>query len=89
MCCRRGILVKFDESRDVQASRDDDVLDQHSLLPSMTDDPKLWMVKCIAGSEREIVTQLMQKYITFMNRDKPLSIFSAFCHDLSACTLHA
>jgi hypothetical protein len=71
----------------MQASKDDDVLDQHSLLPSMTDDPKLWMVKCVAGAERGIVTQLMQKYITFMNREKPLSIFSAFCQDLSACAL--
>jgi hypothetical protein len=66
----------------VQAGEDDAVLDQHSLLPSVTHDPKLWMVKCIAGGEREIVAQLMSKYVALEQQDRPLAIFSAFCHDL-------
>ena len=66
----------------VQAGAGDDVLDQHSLLPSATADPKLWMVKCVSGSEKEIVAQLMSKYIAFALRGQPLGIFSAFCHDL-------
>ena len=57
------------------------MLDQHSLLPSVTADPKLWLVKCVAGGEREIVAQLMQKYATLAARGRTLGIFSAFCHD--------
>ncbi|KAM7253344.1 hypothetical protein ACFE04_025962 [Oxalis oulophora] len=37
-------------------------VDQQSLLPSVKD-PKLWMVKCAIGREREAATCLMQKFI--------------------------
>ncbi|CAB4268579.1 unnamed protein product [Prunus armeniaca] len=41
------------------------VVNQQALLPCVRD-PKLWMVKCAIGREREAVVCLMQKYI-----DKP------------------
>ena len=61
------------------------MVDQSSLLPSITEDPKLWMVKCVAGGEKEIVAQLMNKYISLSMQGRPLTIFSAFCHDLPPC----
>jgi Early transcription elongation factor of RNA pol II, NGN section len=65
----------------VQAGEEEEAVDQHSLLPAAASDPKLWMVKCVAGAQREIVAQLMSKYIAYMQKDRPLGIFSAFCHD--------
>ena len=66
---------------------DDDILDQHALLPSVTDDPKLWMVKCRAGCERIIVAQLMSKFIHCKQRKVPWGVTSAFCHDIPPRTL--
>ncbi|KAL1219260.1 putative transcription elongation factor SPT5 [Cardamine amara subsp. amara] len=37
-------------------------VDQQALLPSVRD-PKLWMVKCVIGREREVAVCLMQKII--------------------------
>lgn len=70
-------------SRTLQGTNDeDDVLDQHALLPSVTDDPKLWMIKCRAGCEKTIVCQLMSKFIHTKQRKQPWGVTSAFCHDI-------
>ncbi|KAE9608921.1 hypothetical protein Lal_00020321 [Lupinus albus] len=47
-----------------QAEYDEEATDveQQALLPSVRD-PKLWMVKCAIGRERETAVCLMQKYI--------------------------
>jgi Early transcription elongation factor of RNA pol II, NGN section len=69
---------------------DEEAMDQHSLLPSASEDPKLWMVKCQAGMEKQIVAQLMSKYIAMQEAGTPLAIYSAFCQEIppSAVPLH-
>ncbi|KAI3820090.1 hypothetical protein L1987_13948 [Smallanthus sonchifolius] len=58
---------------------DDDAteVEQQALLPSVRD-PKLWMVKCAIGHEREVAVCLMQK---FMDRGSELQIRSAIALD--------
>lgn len=65
---------------------EDEVVGQHTLLPSLTVDPKLWLVKCLSGQERQCVTQLMQKFIHHQMKRAPLAIVSAFCLDTLAGT---
>ncbi|CAH2059462.1 unnamed protein product [Thlaspi arvense] len=52
-------------------------VDQQALLPSVRD-PKLWMVKCAIGREREVAVCLMQKVI---DRGSDLKIRSAIALD--------
>lgn len=51
-------------ARSSQAEYDEETTDveQQALLPSVRD-PKLWMVKCAMGREREVAVCLMQKFI--------------------------
>jgi transcription elongation factor SPT5 len=51
------------------ASRDD--LTQQSKQPSIKD-PKLWLVKCKIGKEKEAVQSLYHKYFSFFDTDKAL-----------------
>jgi transcription elongation factor SPT5 len=48
---------------------------QQAQLPSV-DDPKLFMVKCKVGSEKEIVTSLMRKFLAFEKKPNPIGISS-------------
>ncbi|KAF2570791.1 hypothetical protein F2Q70_00002956 [Brassica cretica] len=52
-------------------------VEQQSLLPSVRD-PKLWMVKCAIGREREVAVCLMQK---FVDRGSDLQIRSVVALD--------
>ncbi|KAK7311478.1 hypothetical protein RJT34_09653 [Clitoria ternatea] len=52
-------------------------VEQQALLPSVRD-PKLWMIKCAIGRERETAVCLMQKYI---DRGSELQIRSAIALD--------
>ncbi|KAJ0233254.1 putative transcription elongation factor SPT5 1 [Hirschfeldia incana] len=52
-------------------------VEQQALLPSVRD-PKLWMVKCAIGREREVAVCLMQKYI---DRGSELQIRSVVALD--------
>ncbi|KAL1309786.1 hypothetical protein HN51_052497 [Arachis hypogaea] len=52
-------------------------VEQQALLPSVRD-PKLWMVKCMIGRERETAVCLMQKYI---DKGAELQIRSAIALD--------
>ncbi|KAF7827360.1 putative transcription elongation factor SPT5-like protein 1 [Senna tora] len=52
-------------------------VEQQALLPSVRD-PKLWMVKCAIGREREAAVCLMQKYI---DKGSELQIRSAIALD--------
>ncbi|KAG9456809.1 hypothetical protein H6P81_001317 [Aristolochia fimbriata] len=52
-------------------------VEQQALLPSVKD-PKLWMVKCAIGREREVAVCLMQKYI---DKGSELQIRSAIALD--------
>nr|GFA95460.1 putative transcription elongation factor SPT5 homolog 1 [Tanacetum cinerariifolium] len=54
MIHHRPRLITHDDQTEVE---------QQDLLPSIRD-PKLWMVKCAIGHEREVAVCLMQKCIT-------------------------
>ncbi|GBF99267.1 hypothetical protein Rsub_11792 [Raphidocelis subcapitata] len=62
------------------ADFDGDSLAQEALLPTASD-PRLWVVQCRPGHEREAVMQLLQKAYTLADRGTPLAIRSAACHD--------
>lgn len=53
---------------------------RQALLPT-TADPRLWVVQCRPGREREAVMQLLQKSYTLAERGAPIAIRSAVCHD--------
>eukprot|EP00240_Pyramimonas_obovata_P005180 CAMPEP_0118942736 /NCGR_PEP_ID=MMETSP1169-20130426/36749_1 /TAXON_ID=36882 /ORGANISM="Pyramimonas obovata, Strain CCMP722" /LENGTH=394 /DNA_ID=CAMNT_0006887801 /DNA_START=105 /DNA_END=1286 /DNA_ORIENTATION=- len=55
-------------------------VEQQAMLPTVKD-PKLWMVKCRPGTEREVCVQLMQKFITMANAGTPLLIKSCLVQD--------
>lgn len=57
---------KYDEAETTE-------VEQQALLPSVKD-PKLWMVKCNLGHEREAAICLMQKYIDQDQINQPLLI---------------
>ncbi|GLT32208.1 hypothetical protein SLA2020_068910 [Shorea laevis] len=91
---RRPLLPREDEQEDVEAlerriqaryarsshaeyDEETTEVDQQALLPSVRD-PKLWMVKCAIGRERETAVCLMQKCI---DRGSELQIRSAIALD--------
>lgn len=53
---------------------------QQALMPSVRD-PKLWVVRCAEGAEREIVICLLQKCYDYTVKGQPLLIKSAFAKD--------
>jgi transcription elongation factor SPT5 len=55
-------------------------LTKQQRLPSVQD-PKLWLVPCSKGKEREAVINLMNKALLKSAEGDNLSIFSAFCSD--------
>eukprot|EP00252_Welwitschia_mirabilis_P027077 TRINITY_DN9158_c0_g1_i3.p1 TRINITY_DN9158_c0_g1~~TRINITY_DN9158_c0_g1_i3.p1 ORF type:complete len:1022 (-),score=279.00 TRINITY_DN9158_c0_g1_i3:488-3553(-) len=55
-------------------------VEQQALLPSVKD-PKLWMVKCAIGKEREAAVCLMQKFIDLQSQGTDLQIRSAIALD--------
>ncbi|CAI7785637.1 unnamed protein product [Closterium sp. NIES-54] len=60
-------------------------VEQQALLPSVRD-PKLWMVKCELGHEREAVVSLMQKCVNLEALGQNLQIKSAIALDnLKGC----
>ncbi|KAH9326896.1 hypothetical protein KI387_007074, partial [Taxus chinensis] len=55
-------------------------VEQQALLPSVKD-PKLWMVRCAIGHEREAAVCLMQKYLDMKSQGTDLHITSAVALD--------
>lgn len=53
---------------------------QQALMPTVRD-PKLWVVRCAEGAEREVVICLLQKCYDLAARGQPLLIKSAFAKD--------
>jgi transcription elongation factor SPT5 len=53
---------------------------QQALMPKATD-PKLWVIRCADGAERDIVVRLTQKCYDYASKGTPLLIKSAFCKD--------
>ncbi|XP_074270768.1 putative transcription elongation factor SPT5 homolog 2 [Silene latifolia] len=62
-----------------EADFDDETtaVEQQSLLPSVYD-PKLWMVKCLPGHEKEVAASLMQKSV---DKGSEMRILSAIALD--------
>ncbi|KAK4340924.1 hypothetical protein RND71_039425 [Anisodus tanguticus] len=58
----RSIKQRYARSPHVEYDEEATDVEQQALLPSVRD-PKLWMVKCAIGREREVVVCLMQKAI--------------------------
>ncbi|GMI90818.1 global transcription factor group A2 [Hibiscus trionum] len=58
----RSIQARYARSSHSEYDEETTDVEQQALLPSVRD-PKLWMVKCAIGRERETAVCLMQKYI--------------------------
>ncbi|KAF3653304.1 putative transcription elongation factor SPT5 -like protein 1 [Capsicum annuum] len=58
----RSIKQRYARSAHVEYDEEATDVEQQALLPSVRD-PKLWMVKCAIGREREVAVCLMQKAI--------------------------
>ncbi|CAH9064325.1 unnamed protein product [Cuscuta epithymum] len=58
----RNIQARYARSSHVEYDEEATDVEQQALLPSVRD-PKLWMVKCAIGREREVAVCLMQKCI--------------------------
>lgn len=64
---------------DIDEDTYDDIT-QNGLLPT-TKDPNLWLVKCRIGEEKQLVLQLMRKYIAYQSSTDPLQIKSLFAKE--------
>ncbi|KAL6063390.1 Transcription elongation factor SPT5 [Balamuthia mandrillaris] len=64
----------------IQLTQEASEIAQQRLLPSVRD-PKLWLVRCKVGKERECVICLMQKFLDKEESEEPLLIKSAVCCD--------
>ncbi|KAK6938324.1 KOW protein [Dillenia turbinata] len=73
----RSIQARYARSSHPEYDEETTEVEQQALLPSVRD-PKLWMVKCAIGREREVAACLMQKYI---DRGSELQIRSAIALD--------
>ncbi|XP_042033519.1 putative transcription elongation factor SPT5 homolog 1 [Salvia splendens] len=73
----RRIQERYARSLNVEYDEEATDVEQQALLPSIRD-PKLWMVKCAIGREREVAVCLMQKCI---DRGSELQIKSAVALD--------
>lgn len=77
-----------EEEQEMPDEFDTSVVGQQGLLPT-PHDPKLWMVTCRPGAEREASVQLMQKYTTMYNAGTPLRIMSVIVLDHVKVRLHS
>lgn len=68
----------IDDDEDEFYEGDDAAIAQQSLLPSVRD-PKLWMMTCKVGKEREIAMTIMQKFIDKENATDRLMVKSVVC----------
>ncbi|XP_057795574.1 LOW QUALITY PROTEIN: putative transcription elongation factor SPT5 homolog 1 [Salvia miltiorrhiza] len=73
----RRIQERYARSLNVEYDEEATDVEQQALLPSVRD-PKLWMVKCAIGREREVAVCLMQKCI---DRGPELQIRSSVALD--------
>ena len=53
---------------------------RQALMPKATD-PKLWVIRCADGAERDIVVRLTQKCFDYASKGRPLLVKSVFCKD--------
>ncbi|KAA8525201.1 hypothetical protein F0562_006935 [Nyssa sinensis] len=73
----RSIRARYAKSSHTEYDEETTDVEQRALLPSVRD-PKLWMVRCLTGREREAAVCLMQKYT---DKGSKLKIRSAIALD--------
>ncbi|KAH7833278.1 hypothetical protein Vadar_004736 [Vaccinium darrowii] len=73
----RSIQARYARSSHTEYDEETAAVEQQAFLPSVRD-PKLWMVKCVTGCEREAAVCLMQKYL---DKGSELQIRSAIALD--------
>ena len=66
------------DDEDEYEGEEDNAILQQGLLPSVRD-PKLWMMTCKVGKEREIALTIMQKFIDKENATDRLLVKSVVC----------
>lgn len=60
-----------DEYQDIDQYEPGDLVGQQGRQPSISD-PKLWLVKCRPGKEKECVENLFHKYFTLNKEEEKL-----------------
>jgi len=63
-----------DELQDIEQFEEGDLIGQQGRQPSISD-PKLWLVKCRQGKEKECVENLLHKYFVFSKGDEKLKYY--------------
>lgn len=69
-----------EEYDDMMDEGDDIAISQQSLLPSVRD-PKLWMITCKVGKEREIALTILQKFVDKETAEDRILVKSVVCPD--------
>ena len=74
------IAKRYDER--VNEQDEDEIYDNIDKMPT-SNDPKLWLLKCKIGEEKEILANLYHKYFYFKNKEPKdrLKIFSIISYD--------
>lgn len=81
---RQDLVFRDAKSRHVMCAG---AVEQQALLPTHAD-PKLWIVECRPGEEREAVVKLLQKAINLSRTPMKLLIKAAFIQDhLKVCAI--
>lgn len=75
------IVKRYDEKA-IEEQEEEDYLDNLDKRPT-SNDPKLWLVKCKIGDEKEILANLFHKYFYFRKKDakERVKIFSIISYD--------
>ena len=76
-----AIAKRYDE-KVIEEEEEEDYLDNLDKRPT-SNDPKLWLVKCKIGDEKEILANLYHKYFYFKSKDvkERVKIFSIISYD--------
>ena len=74
------IAKRYDEK--VNEQEEDDYYDDLDKRPT-SNDPKLWLIKCKIGEEKEILANLFHKYFYFKSKEpkERVKIFSIISYD--------
>ena len=76
------IVKRYDQKEQELEEEEEDYYENMYKRPKM-DDPKLWLVKCKIGEEKEIVSNLYHKYFYYKSKEPKdrLKIFSIISYD--------
>ena len=76
------IAKRYDQKVNEQTEEEDDYYENIGKRPKMSD-PKLWLIKCKIGEEKEILNNLFHKFFHFKSKEPKdrLKIFSIISYD--------